>query len=1483
MQKSVKLIGPTGVRPPDRSPHDPDELGDDLRFQKHKITNTGILRIEIAKQVYQAKLDTGADIDIISEEVYRKLPPYYQNRINRSNVITAVVANKESVKTIGTVVLPVLVNRQLFKVKFHVLPKATHSVFLGKPFHKLAKARVDHHSDTIRLTNSVAVYSGTGFEIDPYSEVMCYANLGNEIPEGTVGLCAQEHSSKDKGLMAANVAAMVRDQGVPMRLYNYTNGKLKINRGEKIGIFTIFQEDDYCIPFDLNDNKAELPESNKKMTFINSVMEQKQLYEPNLHYEESRLSKEELGKLKRLMSKHHKAFLDPNQKQIGVTNAIECKIETVPGAVPICKFPYRMAPAHKEVLDNLVEDQIKAGILEETDQGAWNSSVLLVRKPGNDGFRLVCDFRELNKLTVPMVLKIPKMEEVIDSIGTTKPKYFSVLDLSHGGQQIPLEEKSRDKSAFLTHKKKLRFKTMPPGSRNSSMYLQLLMDTVLKGIQYEYVISYTEDIVIYSKTFEDHLNHLEQVLVRLEKANLKLNPDKCRFAVPKVKFLGHTLSEQGIGLDQDKIEVIKNYPTPANVKELRGFLGVTGYYRKFVENYAEKARPLYALTKKDVQYKWDSQCEKSFQLLRQELISDKILVYPDFSKKFVLATDASDLGIGACLSQMHDGVLKPIGFAGRGFTSAERNYHTTDKELLAVVYGVQYFRVYLTGAQFDIHTDHAGLRQILTTKNLEGRQARWVTFLQKYDYKPIYIRGRDNIIPDQLSRRPYKTTHTETDDAIDKFPDILSLQNSSLQDHQDKEIRSILRHSNSETMITPKPINVTKSISKRDHYQIHSVDNGTLAHCPQVNDQQEKAPSGKYYQELHTVTSDDKISPQLFRSNVDHLEQATSEDDLQVKLEVNAMSRAQRNARRDNLSQEFQTAANEILNELDFSVGRLQAGQAKDPQVKLIFKYLKHGRLPRNSEQAKAVLRRQDDYLIIDGTLYHMYNPIQVKPNKTIIQLVIPQDLKGKILAAHHEIPMVGHMNATNMVAMMKPKYHWIGMLRDITDYAASCATCKAGRVTSDEVKLPLSMSDTVDPPFATLFINLKGPFARTARGNRYLVIVTDQYSRYVVAWPTHDISTKTIATQFYHKVISVYGAPRRIISDYGTAFTTTLSTHLFNMFEVKQSLSAQVAPLSPGSVERVNKTTIKCYQEIIRSKGVEWDLYIAPLTFALNSSDYNPIGYSAYLLQFGRNARKPTDLNPQQSTGENSTSRNNTIDLLEAQKECHVLVDRILQQEYAAHLQRYDDAQVMAPLALGDVVYVYQPNVQAVRPTRRQCRSYHGPYLVNDFRDDFKALVLKKASDGKILDKLVSVDRVKKGTMRSNPSAWNPMVIDSNDNYPELEEKDVPENSFIRLDVSSGTNVGDGNIGTNSEQRPNTNNAGGSEDDTSGDEGQESSMLGDRDSSNGNPDNSQLDPRPHTGVHVNYSDPDSQILTQPRSSSRSTKGVIRRSSDFIY
>ena len=174
------------IGPPDRSPHDPDNsrfqnykitnLGN-LRTEiakqeyhaklndNHKITNSGNLRTEIAKQEYQAKLDTGADIDIISEEVYRKLPQYYQNRINRSSVITAMVANKKSVKTIGTITLPVLINRQLFKVKFHVLPKATHSVFLGKLFHKLAKARVDPHSDTIRLTNSVAVYSGTGFEI----------------------------------------------------------------------------------------------------------------------------------------------------------------------------------------------------------------------------------------------------------------------------------------------------------------------------------------------------------------------------------------------------------------------------------------------------------------------------------------------------------------------------------------------------------------------------------------------------------------------------------------------------------------------------------------------------------------------------------------------------------------------------------------------------------------------------------------------------------------------------------------------------------------------------------------------------------------------------------------------------------------------------------------------------------------------------------------------------------------------------------------------------------------------------------------------------------------------------------------------------------------------------------------------------------------------------------------------------------------------
>ena len=558
-------------------------------------------------------------------------------------------------------------------------------------------------------------------------------------------------SIHSKGILAANCAVTVRDNAVPIRLFNGTNERRTINKGERIATFTTLEDESDAI-------SSEPVYHTNDSTHLSSCGINVHR-EPDIDWSKAEVAGDDLNKLKSLVSEFSDCFVDPITKKLGLTDLTSCKIDTFPDAVPVQKYPYRMAPSHREEMNKIVSQQLEQQLIEEAKDGAWASPALLVKK-ASGGFRLVVDYRALNAATIPQVLRVPRLDDVLDSVGETNPQYFTVLDCTQGFHQIPLDPESRSKTGFITPMGKFRYKTMPQGIKNAPATFQALMDTLLRGVQYKYVAAYIDDIILFSHTFEQHLAHIREVLERLRNAKLKLHPKKCLFAVKRVGFLGHILKPQGISPDPDKIEAIKDYPIPKKLKHVRGFLGLSGFYRRFISNFAHLAKPLYNLTKKDVPFNWTPDCQEAFDKLKAALTSESVLAFPDFQKPFVLATDASKTGIGACLSQVHDGQLKPVGFAGRGFTKAESNYTTTEQELLGVVFGIQHFRVYLTGNEFELHTDHSALRWILGLKEPQGRLARWVTFLQQFQYKVSHVKGKDNVVPDALSRRPYDVTRT---------------------------------------------------------------------------------------------------------------------------------------------------------------------------------------------------------------------------------------------------------------------------------------------------------------------------------------------------------------------------------------------------------------------------------------------------------------------------------------------------------------------------------------------------------------------------------------------------------------------------------------------------------------------------------------------------------------------------------------------------
>lgn len=345
---------------------------------------------------------------------------------------------------------------------------------------------------------------------------------------------------------------------------------------------------------------------------------------------------------------------------------------------------------------------------------------------------------------------IPNITDVLDKLG--RCHYFTVLDLASGFYQVEMNPADVPKTAFNVENGHFEFVRMPMGLKNSPSTFQRVMDNVLKGLQNKICLVYLDDIIIFSTSLQEHMVNLEKVLKRLRDSNFKVQLDKSEFLKLETTYLGHVISGEGIKPNPDKIAAIEKYPLPKTIKQIKQFLGLIGYYRKFIPDFARLTKPLTNCLKKRNKINIDSNYINCFENCKKLLTNDPILQYPDFSKDFILTTDASNYAIGAVLSQGPIGSDKPICYASRTLNDSECNYSTIEKELLAIVWATKYFRPYLFGRKFKILTDHKPLQWVMNLKEPNAKLTRWRLKLSEYDFSIIYKKGECNLNADALSR-----------------------------------------------------------------------------------------------------------------------------------------------------------------------------------------------------------------------------------------------------------------------------------------------------------------------------------------------------------------------------------------------------------------------------------------------------------------------------------------------------------------------------------------------------------------------------------------------------------------------------------------------------------------------------------------------------------------------------------------------------------
>ena len=424
---------------------------------------------------------------------------------------------------------------------------------------------------------------------------------------------------------------------------------------------------------------------------------------------------------------------------------IEHTITLKEGTDPINVRPYRYAYFQKDEIERQVTDMLKAGIIR-TSSSPFSSPVLLVKK--KDGsWRFCTDYRALNSATIKDRFPIPTVEDMLDELHSSA--YFTKLDLTAGFHQVRMRSTDIHKTAFRTHHGHFEYLVMPFGLCNAPSTFQSLMNDIFRPYMRKFVLVFFDDILVYSPTWEAHLQHVREVLSLIQHHQLSVKFKKCEFGKRELEYLGHIISNTGVTVDQSKVQAMTDWPVPTSVTELRGFLGLTGYYRKFVRDYGLIARPLTNLLRKG-KFTWSSEADTAFNKLKEAMTSTPTLALPNFSMPFVIETDASGDGIGAVLSQNG----QPITFMSRSLGVTKKVWSTYAREMLAVIVGIRTWRPYLLGRKFTIQTDQRSLRYMLEQRILTPEQQKWMSKLVGYDYDIVYKPGKTNSAADALSRVP---------------------------------------------------------------------------------------------------------------------------------------------------------------------------------------------------------------------------------------------------------------------------------------------------------------------------------------------------------------------------------------------------------------------------------------------------------------------------------------------------------------------------------------------------------------------------------------------------------------------------------------------------------------------------------------------------------------------------------------------------------
>lgn len=844
---------------------------------------------------------------------------------------------------------------------------------------------------------------------------------------------------------------------------------------------------------------------------------------------------EERDKIMRLCHEYRDIFYC-DEIPLSFTNQVKHKIRTK-NEDPIFVKPYRQAPAQADEINRQVDKLLKDNVVQES-HSPWNAPVHLVPKKmdasGEHKWRMVVDYRRLNDITTDDRYPLPNINDLFDKLG--KSSYYSTLDLASGYHQIEVEHEDREKTAFSTQNGHYQFLRMPFGLKTAPATFQRAMDNVLRGLQGIHCLVYLDDVIIFSASLDEHIQKLRAIFDRFRATNLKLQLDKSEFLRKEVLYLGHTITKEGLKPNDDKIRAVLNFPLPKTTTEIKSFLGLIGYYRRFIPDFAKITQPLTSCLKKRNKIIIDQRYTDAFNKCKELLTHAPLLQYPNFDKPFILTTDASNIALGAVLSQGQVGSDKPIAYASRTLSDTEARYSTIERELLAIIWATKHFRPYLYGRKFYIYTDHRPLAWLNSLKDPNSKLTRWRLRLQDFDFEIIYKNGKQNTNADALSR--IKVNALSSDDDTNSMQVNLGRKKRKLRREPIRNIKGLANENKNRDIIE-----IIDSETETAHSD--SSSERTISITELEKPVYASSCSSTKSQTIHSAADLEPTGIPILNEAIDNKpNQILVYSWLRNEMQVRDISRE-----KNKILEVFLPIQNPNLIK-DFLKEYIR------PKIRY-FIYFEEKEHRRQFSNIVIALFKKDMV-----NLYECTERVIYVENESEQREIVLKYHQGKTC----------HRGIKETLVRLRRNYCWSKMEETVSAIINACEACREMKYDRKPMKPLLQLTQTQNAPFQELFIDL------FSIENKYYLTLIDAFSKLGQAIEIPNKSTPEVIRALI-KYFSFYGIPKKISSDPGMEFNNQLIKEFLSLHKIERHIGTINNPNSMGLVERFHSTLIEIYR----------------------------------------------------------------------------------------------------------------------------------------------------------------------------------------------------------------------------------------------------------------------------------------------------------------